>query len=203
MENRNEIDRKVSKQNILPYLSNIPSEFKITTNSGHVFYAHNVKSEYRYDERMSVISNAKNYFTSINRPTPEQDAYFVLLWHLFNDYLNAYNFYWLRGNKKKSKKPKDLYILRNSQGFIKIGISSNVKARLVDLRYEWGGEFKIIKVIKNGQHLEKILHQKLIDFIFPIKHRHTKQFSSECFIDCKEVNEILSELVVTCQNGEE
>ena len=186
----------MNKQNlILPYLSNIPSKLKIITNSGHVFYAHNVKSGYRYDERLSVIKNAKNYFSSINNPTPQQDAYFSLLWHLFEDFLNAFNFNWIRSTKSSIKNPKDLYIIRNSQGFIKIGIASNVNARLIDLKYEFGGEFEVIKIIKQGQYLEKALHKKLRDYTFPIMHKHTKRYSTECFNDCKEVNEYLSKLV--------
>lgn len=170
----------------IPVISKTPSSLKIVTACGHTFYAHNVKAEYRYDERIKVISNLQKYFTSINNPTPEQDAYVILLWHLFKDFLDAYNFSWL---KNWSSKPsnRSLYILRNSQGFIKVGIAANVSARIVDLKYEFGGEWEVIKVYKGMANHEKSLHQKLLDYTYPIKNRHTGKYSQECFVDCNEV----------------
>jgi len=170
----------------LPFISKEKSNFKIITNSGHVFYVHNLQDEYRYDERIKVIQNFKSYFSSISNPTPEQDAYCVLLWSLFSEFLNAYNFNWIRSSNTNHSK-KDLYILRNSNGFIKIGVASNVNIRIVDLKYEFGGEWEIIKIFKGLAKYEKLLHGKLANYIYPIKHRHTGKYSNECFNDCEEV----------------
>lgn len=172
----------------LPIISNKPGGLKIVTANGSVRYAHNIQAEYRYDERLKVIQGFSRYFTSPYDPSPEQDAYSVLLWHLFKDFLSAYSFKWaaVRGYKDKPNK-RHLYILRNSQGFIKVGITNNVKIRMFDLVYEWGGEWEILKIYYNLGAMEKQLHEKLASYTFPIRHRYTKRFSTECFIDCPEV----------------
>lgn len=177
---------------LLPVLSKEKSDLKIVTISGEIFYAHNVQKEYRYDQRLKVIQGFSRYFKSLSNPPPIQDAYSVLLWHLFSDFLNAYSFKWATTKKKPNE--KHLYILRNSAGFIKVGISSNVKARIVDLSYEWGGKWEIIKIYHNMGSMERYLHQKLADYTYPIRHRETNKWGRECFVDCPEVLEICKNL---------
>jgi len=182
------------KEYILPYLSQKEkSGLKIVIHPGHVFYAHNILSEYRYDERLMVIKNFAQYFNSIKNPSPEQDAYSVLLWHLFTDYLNAYNFRWIRKIKYNQKSPKHLYILRNDEGFIKIGVTSNIDSRIIDLKYEFDGNFKIIKIYPFMGKMEHNLHSRLMNYLKPIKRRHGG-LSQECFEDCKEVIEVCKNL---------
>lgn len=182
------------KEYILPYLSKTQqSRLKIVTNSGDVFYAHNILPEYRYDERIAVFKNWGKYFKSINEPSPEQDAYCVLLWHLFPDFLNAYNFNWVRKSKSKQPKKKHLYILQNNKGFIKVGVASNIDMRLVDLKYEFEGEFKILKIYQFMSNMEGYVHGKLMDYIKPIHKRHGG-ISQECFEDCKEVLDVCMNL---------
>ena len=180
---------------LLPIINIQPSNYKIVTIDGSVFYAHNIKSEYRYDQRIKVITGIRFYFNSINEPTPIQDAYSTLLWYLFGEYINAFSFRYANyyDETKPKKRKKDLYVISNSQGFIKVRVSNNVKARIVDLKYEFGGEWEILKVYKNKSNKEKLVHSMLADYFFPIRHNHTGKYSTECFVDCEYVRS-------TCQN---
>jgi hypothetical protein len=175
--------------NTLPFISKAVSDTKIVTNSGDIFYAHNLKPEYRFDERKAALRSFRTYFTSINNPSPEQDAYAALMWHLFPDFLNAYNFNYVRP-ENKADKHKHLYILLNSKGFIKVGIAGNVEARLVDLKYEFEGDWTILKVYPSMGNLEKYVHERLMEFIHPVKKRHTNKYSTECFTDCEAVRSV-------------
>jgi hypothetical protein len=171
-----------------PVITKEISHLKIVTISGEIFYAHGVQPEYRYDQRIEVIRGFAKYFTSLRNPTPIQDAYSTLLWHLFPDFIKSYSFNWSPSLCKKSNgKKRHLYVLRNSQGFIKVGVTSNVKVRIIDLKYEWGGEWEILKVYHNFGSMENYLLDKLMPYLYRIQHRHTKKFSTECFIDCPEV----------------
>lgn len=181
---------------VIPYLSRTKeSAFKIVTLSGDVFFAHNVLDYYRHDQRREVIKSYSKYFADLKNPSPEQDAYSVLLWELFPEYLKAYNFYWLKPNKSKNKNPKHLYILRNSLGFIKIGVANNIKTRLIDLKYEFDGEFEIIQTHKFRGNLERNIHGKLMEYIKPVYKKNGK-LSVECFEDCEEVLSFVKNLSI-------
>lgn len=187
----------------LPYIDKEPSNIKITLKTGEIFYAHNVQENYSYAERREVICNAATYFkdayptsTGIYMP-PILHAYYELLWYLFADYLNAYNFRWVSPYASKKKSNRHLYVLRNSNGFIKVGVASNVNVRIVDLAFEFDGEWEIIKIYYNQGHREKEAHGKLMEYIHPVLKKHTNKFSTECFSDCPEVLEICMNL---CDN---
>ena len=163
---------------------------KIRIDNGDVLYATNVKREYRYNERTEVIRNMRAYMKGvedISTPNPELQAYCILLWHLFGDYLNAYSFDWANPKNKGNGKSKHLYILRNSLGFIKVGIAGNVKVRVVDLKFEFDGEWEILKVYNNAGKIESTLHRRLAEYTFPVKKKYTGKYSRECFLDCPEV----------------
>ena len=161
-------------------ISKIPSNYKIILPCGDIFYAHNVKNSYSFYERKKEIENFKNYFYSLNKPNKIQIAYQTILWHLFADYLNGFSF------SRKVSKNKDLYILRNSKGFIKVGVSKNINTRLVDLKYEFDGDWEVIKIHINKGHLEQSLIYKLAEYYKPIVKQNGK-LSRECFEDCDEV----------------
>ena len=173
----------------LPQINNQPSQYKIHTKSGEVFYAHNVLSDYNFIERRHVIQNLSKHMASIKNPTPKQDAYCVLMWHLFTDYLTAYNFSWVRDPTKrdKTKHKKDLYLIRNSKGFLKIGITKQINVRLIDLKHEFEGDWELVYLSNQMGYKEKEIHRALASYIFPVRKRHTNAFSTECFEDCQEV----------------
>lgn len=170
----------------LPYINEIESNYKIVLDSGQIYYAHNIKSNYNYNERIEIIRNFKNYFQ-----TPKQQAYETMLWDLFEEFLNAYSFAFVDKMYKKFGKNKDLYVLRNSLGFIKVGVAKNVNQRIKGLKSVFGGEWTLLKLYKDKGTQEGFLHSKLMNYVFPIKKNYTNEYSSECFIDCSEVLNII------------
>lgn len=184
----------------LPYISKDPGELKITLDTGEVFYAHDLQESYSFVERREVIKNTATYFkdayptsTGIYMP-PILHAYYELLWYLFRDYINAYNFRWVNPFCSNKKSKKHLYVLRNSNGFIKVGIASNIQCRIVDLAFEFDGTWEVLKVYYNQGHKEKESHGKLMEYIHPVVKKNTNKFSTECFSDCPEVMEICMNL---------
>ena len=167
--------------------------------SGRVFTFENIPSEFSYKTRMEFIQEhggkaATLYFEK--RDMEKSNAHSSLLWDLFEDYLNAYNFNYVSrycSNRKPKVNYSHLYILKNSNGFIKVGKTKNVKTRIIDLGFEFDGKWEIIKILYGRGYMESIFHEKLMSYIIPIRKKHTNKFSSECFENNKEVLKI-------CQN---
>lgn len=172
--------------NQLPIINEIESNYKIVLDNGKTYYAHNIKSNYNYNERIEIIKNFKEYFQ-----TPKQQAYEIMLWNLFEEFLNAYSFAFVDKIYKNFGKNKDLYVLRNSLGFIKVGVAKNVQKRIIGLKSVFGGDWSVIKIYKGLGTQEGHLHAKLMNYLYPIKKKYTNEYSSECFIDCEEVLNII------------
>lgn len=175
----------------LPHISSTEkSDIKIITNCGSVFYAHGLKESYSYIERKKVVSGLSAYIGTPKVNSLKGDAYCVLLWSLFGDYLRAYNFDYIRTGLEKGKSKKHLYAFRNSNGFIKIGVSKNIDVRLVDLKYEFDGDFHVLKVSEFSGQKERSLHRILSNHAVGVKKR-CGNYSRECFEDCEEVLSII------------
>ena len=166
----------------------------IMTDCGKRFYATNLQNEYRYYERMAVIMNCSNYLNDLSNPYPKNKAYYVLLWHLFGDYLDAYRLPGISSNIKSNYKG-DIYIIRNSLGFIKIGRTKNIAIRLIDLKYEFDGNFQIIKIYKGMGHKESEILNALSKYQYPVIKRWTNKFSVECFEDNEKILQITERIL--------
>lgn len=189
---------KPTKSDIIPILhENKPKEafISIKTDCGKRFYATNIQNQYRYDERMVVISNLGKYVDSLNNPCPKAKAYSVLLWHLFRDFLNAYTFSNRLSNGNSNYKG-DIYVLRNSLGFIKIGRTKNIGIRLIDLRYEFDGNFEIVKIYNSMGYMENKVLIALQNYQYPVIKRWTNKFSIECFKDTEAVFKIIEKTLL-------
>jgi len=194
INSKNPRTSKNDRFNKLPYINKEPGEYKITLNSGEIFYAHDVKEKYDYNEYILVLKNMSKYVgNTVSAATinPEMDAYSVLMWHLFPDYLNKNKY------KDKKQKYKHLYIMRNTNGFIKIGVSNNPKMRIYDLKLEFEGDFEIVKVYRNKGYLENEIHKILSKYKYCVYNKKRKRYSRECFEDRSEVTELCMEM---CEN---
>ena len=187
-----------SKNYKLPILHESKPEVSfvsIMTDCGKRFYATNLQNEYRYDERRAVICNFGKQIDDLNNPCPKAKAYSVLLWHLFEDFLNA-NTFSNKSLNEKSNYKGDIYVLRNSLGFIKIGRTKNIGVRLVDLKYEFEGDFEIIKTYQGMGHKECEILNALYKYKYPVIKRWTNKFSVECFQDSKMVLQIIEKILL-------
>lgn len=167
----------------------------IITDCGKRFYATNLQNEYRYDERMAVIMNCSNYVNDLSNPYPKNKAYYVLLWHLFGDYLDAYRLPDISSNIKSNYKG-DIYVIRNSLGFIKVGRTKNIGIRLIDLKYEFDGNFQLIKIYEGMGYKEAQVINSLEKYQYPVVKRWTNKFSMECFQDNKMVLQIIEKILL-------
>jgi hypothetical protein len=70
---------------------------------------------------------------------------------------------------------KDLYFFESNCGLIKIGISSNVDKRILEVSKRVKSKLKIIKVLSKCSQYEKILHQIFSDINIPYM-RQTEWF---------------------------
>lgn len=175
----------------IPYLSQTEqSSFRIITIEGHIFWVHNIKESYNYLERREVIRHFSNHCDSMSHSSPRQDAYSIMLWMLFEDYLNGNaDFPRFKQMSREEKMKRTLYVLRHSNGFIKVGIASDIDKRLVDLNKSFGGHFEVLALYPEMSFYEQILIYDLSSYYKPIRQKRDV-LSRECFEDCKEVLDV-------------
>lgn len=166
-----------------------------------IIYFTNVRDSYRNDQRKHFIRGLRFYYQRYGASSPEFQAYLQLVYHMFGDYIDAIGS--LGSTGRKATRPRHLYILRNSKGFIKIGITSNLIARLYDFTHEFEGTFEVIRFVENAAILEQDLLTTLEDYSVPIQKRDGIKVSTECVADLPEVIEIIQnkieEYVRSCE----
>lgn len=82
--------------------------------------------------------------------------------------------------RREIKSTNHLYVVKNSNGFIKVGVANNLSQRLADLKKEFTGEWKVVFSSLNNGHIEKSIHAALAEHKLSIQKKNGK-ISHECF----------------------
>lgn len=97
--------------------------------------------------------------------------------------------------RREIKSTNHLYVVKNSNGFIKVGVANNLSKRLSDLKKEFAGEWEVIFSSLNDGHIEKSVHAALRDYKISIQKKNGRT-SNECFRNSNEVLKIIKSIAV-------